>query len=1013
MARLQPRISAAAPQRTRCVVRFASLFFFALTLCTNANAQDGDFDLITGRDFAGLQLPTNAQEGDAVIQARGGWAWKDGEARRLLLEGDVRVRIGVYDLVADHAAIWIEPRQVDGRRVWQLAFYFDNVRTPLASARFAQAARRLLVTATVTGDVRLRVDLLDQGAPTNEPFLSEAENRLARRLSALMTDGATPAVTAGFDYVDRSFFEPAGAAAPLDPDAPIFPNRGVITLHAPDRTFITGEEENALVISGGVVVQYTDLDADRTVQLTAQNAVVFLDPGSVADIVEVGPGEVRGIFLEGNVIATDGQYTVRGPRIFYDVRNDRAAVMDAVFYAYNDEIGMPLYVRADIIRQEALGQWTANAAKLSNVGFANPHLSIGAKDVKMTQDRRADGSSRVVVDARQISLKLGDTTVLPIPGTAIDVERFRVPSVSVGSRDGNGIIKTGWDIDWLFGLDANDALSGDILIDGYFDRGPAGGLDLDWATPEAFGKLFAYYIYDDGTDTFSTGEERKPENKNRGMVLAEHMWQINENWSLALEGTYISDVAFVDSFFEPLAEVGRELTNRAALSYRGDNSYFLAQAQGSIDDFTPNEFLFQSRGYQVQRFPELSYWRLGDSFFGGRLSYTSETRAGLLNQSLNEPNVNLFGFTTPALSQAAFGINPNQSIADRLRADGYNEDTVARFDSRHEIMLPLDVGPVRIMPFAVGRLTLYSNDFEEYRTANGFSDDDQTRWWGAAGITISTAFNRVYNNVESDLFDLHRLRHIIEPSATIWSGTSNIDSQSLPVYDQSVESISEGTAFRVGLTSTLQTQRGGPGAWRNVNWLVLRAEYVYATSDTTRDSAVGRFFESRPEQSQFGQFAAADATLQLTDAIGVVGSVIYDTENSTLDTASIGGLIDHGYGFTTFAELRRLDAGVLDSTFLNIGGSLELSERYALAAAAVFDLEDTSVQSVGLEVHRRFPQWTLEMGFDYDDLRSDLAFSIRFRPWGGPTDRVRNSLSRDRFSAGQLALQRGGSAYLP
>jgi len=151
----------------------------------------------------------------------------------------------------------------------------------------------------------------------------------------------------------------------------------------------------------------------------------------------------------------------------------------------------------------------------------------------------------------------------------------------------------------------------------------------------------------------------------------------------------------------------------------------------------------------------------------------------------------------------------------------------------------------------------------------------------------------------------------------------------------------------------------------------------------------------------------------LTDAVGVVGSAVYDTENSELDTASAGFIIDHGFGFTTFAEVRRIDAGVLDSTFLNVGGALEISERYALAAAAVLDIEQTELQALGFEVRRRFPQWTLEIGVDYDDLRDDVSFSIGLKPWGGPTDRVRNSLSRERFSASELARKQRGSAYQP
>jgi len=989
----------------------ALAMFVTLVLARPALSQIDDSPFMNGQDFAGLDLPVDPQPGDAIIEARGGWTWTEGESRRLLLTGDVRVRIGVYTLVADRASVWIEPRERNGQRVWQLAIYFDNVRTPLASATFAQDARRLLVTAAVQGSVRLRIALLEPDRPQDDGFLQEAESRLSRRLQTLMGQGAPVNPSTQYSDLDRSFYEATGGPAPLDPDAPIFPKNGVVTFQAPNRTFITGEDENTLVVTGGVVVQYTDLDANRTLQLTAQNAVVFLDPGSVADVITTGPGEVHGIYLEGNVIATDGDFTVRGPRVYYDVKNDRAALLDAVFYTYDAKLGMPLYVRAKVVRQEAKGQWAANNATISNVGFAEPRLAIGARSVHITQTRLPNGSTRPILDARRMSLRLGHTPFFPLPRQRGEFNSTTLPEVKIGTKDGNGVLRTRWNFNSLLGLDSSNHIEGDVLLDAFFKRGPGGGVNLAWNTPDAFGTLLAYYIHDTGTDRLTTGANIAPPQNNRGLILATHQTKLSDHWKLALELSYISDESFVDAFFEPIAETGRETTSRLALERRSDQGLLIAQAQGTFNDFTPNEYLLQSRGYQTQRLPELSYRRVGDSFLGGKVNYFGETSAGILKFNFVEPAIKRFGFVSNALAQAGFGLSPDQSLGEALRSRGLREQSVARFDTRHEFTATLDAGPVRITPFVVGRLTAYGDDFKEFRAAIGSNEDSQNRAYAAAGATFSTSINRVYNSVESSLLDLHRLRHIIEPSATVWAAASSVDARTLPVFDESVESISDGAAFRVGVTSTLQTQRGGPGAWRNVNWLVLRAEYVYATEDTTRDAAIGRFFQSRPELSQFGRFAAGEASLQLTDAIGVVGSATYDTENSTLDTASVGLLIDHGFGFTTFAELRRIDADVIDSTFFNFGASYELNARYAIASTGSIDLENSSFQNLGFEVRRRFPQWTLQVGLDYDDTRSDVALNIQIRPFGGPTDRVRNSLSRDRFTSSLRPRGTLGSPY--
>ena len=39
---------------------------------------------------------------------------------------------------------------------------------------------------------------------------------------------------------------------------------------------------------------------------------------------------------------------------------------------------------------------------------------------------------------------------------------------------------------------------------------------------------------------------------------------------------------------------------------------------------------------------------------------------------------------------------------------------MTRFDTRHEVEMPLAAGPVHITPFIVGRFTGYNDDFQEF-----------------------------------------------------------------------------------------------------------------------------------------------------------------------------------------------------------------------------------------------------------------------------------------------------------
>ena len=77
--------------------------------------------------------------------------------------------------------------------------------------------------------------------------------------------------------------------------------------------------------------------------------------------------------------------------------------------------------------------------------------------------------------------------------------------------------------------------------------------------------------------------------------------------------------------------------------------------------------------------------------------------------------------------------------------------------------------------------------------------------------------------------------------------------EDLPAYDLAVESLGSGTVFRVGLRNTWQTQRGGPGHWRSVDFLVIDTNLVLNSGDINKESPTPQYFEYRPEYSQFGR----------------------------------------------------------------------------------------------------------------------------------------------------------------
>ncbi len=983
---------------------------------------------ITGRDFAGIRLGQTPVRGPLSFKSTRAALWQEGATQRMLLDGRVRATIGPYSFDAARAVVWLERiPTADGQEVQQVYVYFEDLGSPADPAGSATMSAKALPVRgiiVVEGGVGLAADLVTQGRPAgsgNQPardvaLLDTAEASLRRSLQRELAVGqptgtpapgdplATGRPPTGIDTQPVPALDPSRRPPPsaaeltrrlaAAPGAPIFAKEGVITLAPGEVTFVSGEQENAIIASGGVTLQYVEVGAGRSLQIQAQRAVVFLEPGRPADLVRLSASQVRGIYLEGDVIASDGDYTLRGPQIYYDVQNNKAVVLDAVFWTYDEDRRLPLYVRADTIRQESSEQWIAKGVTFTNTAFFDPELSIGASKVTITRkqtpvsrsilggDEGPETMMRTTIRANNITPRLAGVPVFYFPVYSGDPARppitdFRIESLS----SGDGAVKVTLNPLGILGFDREEGFRADLLTDFYFNRGPALGTKLEWQRPTAEGSFFGYMVpFDSGRDIMKSGAKLDREDDFRGVLLAEQRWKIDDKWTLFAEGAYLSDEAVIDGFFEDIGETGREVTSRAVARRLDENTSFTVEAKGSFNDFLVNEYLLTSQGYSVSKLPEALYVRQADDLLEGTspgtLTWFHEYRAGRLGLELDEVLARDHGFRSNTLAQRALGVNANESLADRLRAAGYFEDEIHRFDTRQELVATLRAGPVNVTPFVVGRITGYDTQFEDFAP----EDNDQVRGFGALGIRLATSIQRVYDQIDSALLDIHRIRHIIEPSITAWHAGTNVQGTDLPVYDDQVENLADGTIARFGVTQTIQTQRGGPGRWHNADLFVLSTDVVVSSGDTDSKSPIGRFFDYRPEYSNPGNYLVVDALWNVTDAFALTGSEVYDFDDNQSAMTAGGFLLRHSPTFITIGDARFLNAQ--DSTLLSLANSYELSNRYSLAAGASYNTNEGGFQAASFEIRRSFPTMTFGLGITYNDITGETGFGFVFRPAG-------------------------------
>jgi hypothetical protein len=901
-------------------------------------------------------------------------------------------------------------------------------------------------------------------APSPSSSSSSSSSQRPSQLAGLQ-EFAQPRGSLPRSAAQRSAASSSGVAVQPAPSAAPARWTGTrsITLQAQSLSLLTDESlaqgtpdragegpRQVLIAEGPLVLLFRDLGTGKLVQASAQRAVVFLRQALTAASPELDRDDVEGVYFEGEVSVSDGQYTVRSPRMFYDIAGDKAVMLDAVFWTYDQTRGLPLFVRAEEIRQLTRDEFVAQRATVTNSPFLDPELALGARSVTLrrsdesqrTRERRDAQQDRTPMPPRVVPDDVRDRVLLPTPlasegpqaqasaqssmlpggewqvdaqhiiaraygvpffawpGFRGDPEVPLIRSVRVENRSGNGpTVKVAWNVANLLREPLPQWLrSATLLTDVYANRGVGLGTRLTWGTPDPRragpkhdGGLFAYTLpRDTGDDRLKPGTRIDRDGDFRGVFTADHRVDLSDRWSLVGELSHLSDVAVIDALFEEAGETRREFTTRVAGTRIAENSVLSAEVKANLNDFLANEWLLQSQGYSVSKLPELSYVRFADDLLPtrpGELISFGDYRAGRYRLAFDEASAQSRGLSSALLSERALGILPGQSPADRLRAEGYSEDSLTRLDLRQEVVWTRPLGPVKFAPFAVVRATLYDDEFETFSQTPG--GNDSTRLWSAIGARASMRFERVQDNVQSTLLDISRLRHIVEPNLTVWAAGTNVESTDLPQYDPRVDDLADGAAIRLGLAQTLQTKRGPLGTQQDVDLLKLNTDFVFATSAASDalpgERPIGRFFESRPEYSALGNLFIGDLAYAMTDATSITASTVFDLDRGRNDISTVGLLLTHAPGFSTLIDLRRLDAQ--DSTILALWGSYDLTSKYSVAFTPNYNLASQEFESAVVAVTRRSSAFFFTFTFTYNDITGETSFGITLRPYGtGPIE---------------------------
>lgn len=812
----------------------------------------------------------------------------------------------------------------------------------------------------------------------------------------------------------------------------IFKATGIFSIAIEDKVVLQGAQESrppTITATGGITIQYQDPASRQTMDLKAERAVIFLneDSNSQAAPSQLNASQIQGIYLEGGVFAGNADWSVRSPKIYIDLVNDKMLMLDAVFWTVDQKTNMPLYLRADSVRQTSQGEFVANKARISNSAFYQPDLSIGLSTLKIsirdekqkkpgllglvgsvtntltsTDDLTDDPLStyqisspiqsttiepgsdlvrRVFIEGENITLRLGSIPIFWVPKVKGTVDAFPLKEVQIGDTNRTGLsIRTRWDAFSLFGIDPIPNVKARFQLDYYGERGYAFGLSSSWNTPQHQGNLYSYLLpNDNGTDVTTAGRDIERTGEVRGRISFDDIWTLDDSWTLITKANYISDEAFIPAFERRTGREEVDFDSILRLERTSQTTQFAVEFSGSPNDFFAAEQLLQSPGYAVDKYPEASFISVANDILAdtlpGVFQYQYEASIGAMRLRFSEVTAAEYGFDLPSLSNAAFGTAPGVSLADTQRALGLNEDTVARFDTRHEITARFDAGPVAINPFVVGRITAYDTSFDTFSP----SQTDDIRYWGAAGMTLSTTLTKVDDNARSDFFDIHRIRHIVEPSVTFWQADSGFAIGDTPIFDDDVEALIRGTMIRAAIDQTWTTKRGGAGRWRDADILKINTEYVWS-SDRAGTSIIPDYYLARPELSNPGTYLGSDIIFSPTDVLAFSGSLVFDIDQDRAARTSTGVLVEHRPGMISSLEYR--DIRALDATFLTARTRYTLTDKYSLSTSANYNFDQGDFQNFFARIERQFQIGTLGISVNYNNIRAETSIGIVFRPFG-------------------------------
>ena len=674
------------------------------------------------------------------------------------------------------------------------------------------------------------------------------------------------------------------------------------------------------------------------------------------------------IVAEGDVTILDHGHIWRGTNFIYNLKTGDVRA------GWFKTTQAPYSVLAQGLNGTSNKVQTATNAVISTDDYQKPYFTIRARTITIAPGQ--------YIEAHQATLYMGKTPIFYYPYYKKSLTQH--PNNWEFAPGYRGIF--GPYLLSAYNWYGNGVLDGTIHADERERRGLAGGPDFALHGGEWGEAAFRYYYAHD-TDPQADGIAAPHLNNNRQRGSFYYEVYPSSNITAKVVANYQSDPLVIRDFFQ-----GEYNRNVEPASFAEANDLWHNWVLDGM--FQPRLVNFFET---VERLPDLKLTGLRQELGESPIYYESESSVGYYERAFSETNVPV-PFTNYSLLPDGFAYD----VTDGRRG-GYANYSAARADTFHQFTLPETYfGWLNVAPRVGGRGTYYGDV-----AGTQIHTNQQGRGIFNTGVDVSFKASRVYNDVESGAWDVHELRHIIEPEfdyAYIPTASSHVpqfDYQlpslrllpiDFPDYN-SIDSIQSENVLRLSLRNKLQTKRRdgiedlvnwavytdwnlNPGTnhsftdlysdldFRPRSWITLNSSTAYDLADTRWREAIERVI------------------LQPTTALSLSAGYYYLMNNDPVFQSYPGQSLP-GHNLIDFSLYYRIN------------------ENWGAHIAERFEAQNGTMQEQLYSVYRDLRSWTAAMTFRVDqgagqptDFTVGVTFSLKAFP--------RYKLNQDNDRPGQL-----------